>query len=109
MFGAFIALMFAAVLAIAGGCQSIAGKTAEETVDDASITAAVQSRLTADRMANFTRVDVDTQQGVVNLSGIVPSADQKVRAAEIARQVQGVKRVNNNLQVQKELSSVSEK
>jgi hyperosmotically inducible protein len=51
-------------------------------------------------MSNFTRVDVDTERGVVNLSGVVQTAEQKARAAEIARQVNGVKRVNNNLQVQ---------
>jgi hyperosmotically inducible protein len=82
------------------GCQSMTGKTAGENVSDASITTAVQSKLTADRISNFTRVDVDTERGVVNLSGVVASADQKARAAELARQVNGVKRVNNNLQVE---------
>ena len=82
------------------GCQSMTGKTAGQNVSDASITTAVQSKLTADRISNFTRVDVDTERGVVNLSGVVASADQKARAAELARQVNGVKRVNNNLQVE---------
>ena len=82
------------------GCQSMTGRTAGEHVSDASITTAVQSKLTADRVSNFTRVDVDTDRGVVNLSGVVVSADQKARAAELARQVNGVKRVNNNLQVE---------
>ena len=84
----------------AAGCQTTTGKTAGENVSDASISTMVQSKLTADRMSNFTRVDVDTERGVVNLSGVVPSAEQKARAAEIARQVNGVKRVNNNLQIQ---------
>lgn len=109
MFRALNALMLMAVLAISSGCQSMTGKTAGDAVDDSSITAAVQGKLTADRLSNFTRVDVDTEHGVVNLSGIVPSADQKARAAELARQVQGVKRVNNNLQIQSELSSKTEK
>ena len=82
------------------GCQSMTGKTAGENVSDASISTAVQSKLTADRMSNFTRVDVDTARGVVNLSGVVQSAEQKARASELARQVNGVKKVNNNLQVQ---------
>lgn len=82
------------------GCQSMTGKTAGENVSDASISTAVQSKLTADRMSNFTRVDVDTERGVVNLSGVVQSAEQKARASELARQVNGVKKVNNNLQVQ---------
>ena len=82
------------------GCQSMTGRTTGESVSDASITTAVQSKLTADRISNFTRVDVDTARGVVDLSGVVGSADQKARAAELARQVNGVKRVNNHLQVE---------
>jgi len=78
----------------------MSGKTAGETVSDASISTAVQSKLTADRISNFTRVDVDTERGTVNLSGVVQSVEQKARASELARQVNGVKRVNNNLQVQ---------
>ncbi|HEY7533437.1 MAG TPA: BON domain-containing protein [Nitrospiraceae bacterium] len=84
------------------GCQATSGKTAGETMNDASISTAVQAKLTSDRLSNFTRVDVDTDRGVVQLSGIVQSADQKKRAEELARQVDGVKRVNNNLQIQKE-------
>ncbi|HJR75825.1 MAG TPA: BON domain-containing protein [Nitrospiraceae bacterium] len=83
-----------------GACQSTTGKTAGQTMTDSKITASVQSKLTADRAANFTRVDVDTDRGVVSLSGVVPSADQKSRAEELARQVNGVTRINNNLQIQ---------
>jgi hyperosmotically inducible protein len=83
-----------------GACQSTTGKTAGQTMTDSKITASVQSKLTADRVSNFTRVDVDTERGVVNLSGVVPSTEQKTRAEELARQVNGVTRINNNLQVQ---------
>jgi osmotically-inducible protein OsmY len=83
-----------------GACQSTTGKTAGQTMTDTKITASVQSKLTADRISNFSRVDVDTERGVVNLSGVVPSADQKSRAEELARQVNGVTRINNNLQIQ---------
>jgi hyperosmotically inducible protein len=83
-----------------GACQSTTGKTAGQTMTDSKITASVQSKLTADRISNFSRVDVDTERGVVNLSGVVPSAEQKSRAEELARQVNGVTRINNNLQIQ---------
>jgi hyperosmotically inducible protein len=92
--------MVAAIAFTSVGCETTTGKTAGETVSDASISTKVQGKLTGDRMANFSRIDVDTERGVVNLSGVVENADQKARAAEIARQVDGVKRVNNNLQVQ---------
>lgn len=95
-------LRFVVVLAVAAcaGCQSTAGQTAGQRMSDASITAAVQGKLTGDRISNFTRVDVETEGGVVSLSGMVLSADQRKRAEELARQVNGVVRVNNNLQIQ---------
>lgn len=42
-----------------------------QRVDDATITAAVKAKLTADRPKNLVNVDVDTKQGVVHLQGIV--------------------------------------
>ncbi|HEU4341331.1 MAG TPA: BON domain-containing protein [Candidatus Binatia bacterium] len=82
------------------GCQALTGKTAGQNVDDATITASVKSTLVADKAANLTRVDVDTNKGVVSLNGVVESADQKRRAEQLARRVDGVKSVINNLQVQ---------
>ena len=81
------------------GCQSTTGKTAGQTVDDATITTSVQSKLSSDRISNFSRIDVDTERGVVTLNGVVKSSDQKMRVAELAREVNGVKSVKNNLTV----------
>ncbi len=85
------------------GCQSTTGKTAHQSMSDAGITASVQSKLTADRMANFSRIDVDTERGVVTLTGVVPTVQDKERAARVVREVEGVKRLNNNLQVQDQM------
>lgn len=94
-------LMMVGVLAGAvTACESTTGKTMGQTVSDASISTAVQTKLTGDRISNFTRVDVDTERGVVQLSGVVPSSEQKSRAEELARQVNGVRQVKNNLQIQ---------
>jgi hyperosmotically inducible periplasmic protein len=82
------------------GCQSMTGKTAGETVDDASITAAVKTKLAGEKMSTLTRIDVDTNKGTVYLNGNVENAAMKVRAADLARQVKGVKDVVNNLKVQ---------
>ena len=95
-----IALMLVLVLA-AGACQSMTGKTAGQNVDDASITASVKSKLVADKAANLTRVDVDTNDGTVYLNGTVDSPEQKAKAEQLAWQAQGVKSVVNNLQVAK--------
>jgi osmotically-inducible protein OsmY len=60
-----------------------------------------KAKLVAEKVANLTRVDVDTTNRVVSLNGIVQSPDQKKRAEELALQVSGVTRVQNNLQIQK--------
>ena len=92
-----------AVLLGVGACQSTPrGKTAGEIMADSTITATVQSKLTADRDSNFSRVDVDTENGIVSLSGVVHSAEQKAHAEALARQVKGVTRVDNHLQIQRQ-------
>ena len=96
-------ILSCAVLSLLGtisGCQSTTGKTASQTMSDASISTAVQTKLTSDRLSNFPRIDVDTERGVVNLSGVVETEAQRARAERLARQVEGVVRVNNNLQIQ---------
>ena len=81
-------------------CQSTTGKTTDQTISDASISTAVQAKLTSDRLSNFPRIDVDTERGVVNLSGVVETEAQRAQAARLAQQVNGVVTVNNNLQIQ---------
>ena len=93
-------IMLAGLLLI-GGCTSMTGETAGEYVDDSTITASVKAKLVGEKTANLTRIDVDTTNQVVSLTGIVESPDQKARAEQLASQVSGVKSVKNNLQVQK--------
>jgi osmotically-inducible protein OsmY len=89
------------LLAVAlAGCQSMLGKSTGETVDDASITAAVKTKLAGEKPATLTKIDVDTNKGTVYLNGNVESAALKTRAADLARQVNGVREVVNNLKVQ---------
>ena len=85
----------------ATGCTSMTGQTAGQYVDDSTITTSVKAKLVADKAANFTRIDVDTTNHVVSLTGVVESPEQKARAQQIAMNVSGVHRVDNNLQVQK--------
>jgi hyperosmotically inducible protein len=91
-----VAALVLAVVAVA--CQTT-GKRVGEAVQDARISTAVQARLTNSGVRDFGRVDVDTEHGVVSLSGVVESADRKARAAELAREIDGVKRVANHLQI----------
>jgi osmotically-inducible protein OsmY len=87
-------------ISVLAGCQAMTGKTAGQTVDDAGITTAVKAKLAGEKAATLTRIDVDTNQGVVALNGVVDTSATKQRAEELARQVNGVRSVVNNLQVQ---------
>jgi hyperosmotically inducible protein len=91
-----VGMIVAAALA---GCTAMTGQSAGRNIDDAGITTAVKAKLGGDRAATLTSVDVDTVSGTVYLTGIVPDAAAKQRAASLARQVDGVVAVENNLQM----------
>jgi hyperosmotically inducible periplasmic protein len=81
------------------GCQALTGETLGEHIDDTTITSTVKTRLAAEKGTTLTRIQVDTDRGVVQLSGVVENAAERARAEQIARGVGGVKGVRNNLQV----------
>lgn len=86
------------VMGAAGDAREKANASgAEPKVDDNKLTAMVLTGLKADKELNPLRIDVDTRDGVVTLSGSVPSAAVKARASEIAQNVKDVKSVNNQL------------
>jgi len=96
--GAGLAVL--AVVLLLAACQSTTGRTLGENIDDAGITTTVKAKLAAEKIATLTRIDVDTNQGVVALNGTVQTESMKMRAEQIARQVKGVRDVINNLRVQ---------
>ncbi len=92
-----MALVLAVLLA---ACSSTTGKSLGRDIDDATITAEVKAKLAAEKIATLTRIDVDTNNGVVALNGTVQSEDMRMRAVDVARGVKGVREVVNNLRVQ---------
>jgi osmotically-inducible protein OsmY len=76
-----------------------AGANAMDATFDAGITAKINAGLAADKDLSATRIDVDTKDGVVTLTGPVPNDAAKDRAADIAKNVKDVKSVNNQLTV----------
>ena len=90
----------AVVVLLLAACSGMTGKTLGENIDDAGITAAVKAKLAGEKISTVTRIDVDTNQGVVALNGTVQSEAMRARAGQIARDVKGVRDVVNNLKVQ---------
>jgi hyperosmotically inducible protein len=70
-----------------------------QRVDDSFITAKVKSRLLADSMVKGFKIDVDTLEREVTLTGIVSTTTEAERAIELARGVRGVVKVKNNIKV----------
>jgi len=91
-----------AVLVVVGlcGCVALTGSTLGQNIDDTNITTEIKARLAAEKAATLTRVHVETQQGTVYLTGIVPTEALKTRAGEVAGKIQGVRQVVNNIKVQ---------
>jgi len=76
-------------------------RTIGTQIDDALITAKIKAKLIEDPVTKARKIDVDTVNGVVTLTGVVESEKEIERAIEIAKSVPGVKKIVNNLRVGK--------
>lgn len=71
----------------------------KQDTKNAALTAKVKSALAADVGLKTLRIDVDSMGSSVTLKGAVDSAETRRRAEEVARQVDGVATVRNELTV----------
>lgn len=81
------------------GNMSQSRESAGQYVDDATLTTKVKSAFIEDDKVGAMRINVTTNKGIVQLSGFANSAQEADRAAELARQIPGVKDVKNNIEV----------
>ena len=82
-----------------GGDIKDAASRAGTAVGDAAITTEVKSKFVVDTKVSAFKIDVDTKDGVVTLSGMVPTKAESDHAAMVARDSAGVKSVVNNLRI----------
>lgn len=94
-----ILMVTLAVLFFLNGCQAMTGATMGQNIDDGNLTSYVKTKLASDKLVSLTRVGVETNNGVVYLTGEVETAEQKSRSGSLAYEVKGVRQVVNNLQV----------
>lgn len=76
-----------------------ASRDSGQPVEDTWITTKVKSALLVDEDAPGTRIEVDTVDGVVTLSGSVDTQAEADQAVAAARGIEGVKRVDSKLTV----------
>jgi osmotically-inducible protein OsmY len=75
------------------------GAAGVQKIDDATITTKVNAALAADKDLSAVKIDVDTKDGVVTLTGPAPTPEAASKATKLARDVKGVTSVNNKLTV----------
>jgi osmotically-inducible protein OsmY len=97
----FAASVIAAGIAVSG-CNVIRGQsTAGQYADDVAITTKVKAKLLDSDRVDGLDVNVDSMNGRVTLKGWASSAGEIRAAGEIARSVEGVKSVDNQLQIKR--------
>ncbi len=88
------------VLLTASGCAVTRGQeTVGAYVDDTAITSSVKARFLNNKDVDGTSIRVETLNGTVMLSGFAKSALEKNTAENIARNVNGVKMVKNEIAI----------
>jgi osmotically-inducible protein OsmY len=96
-----IACLAAGTGAVVTGCASgdRTHETEGEGINDSMITSHVSAALEATSDYKFSDVQVSTFKGKVQLSGFVDNGNHKSQAAKVARDVEGVKDVINNITI----------
>jgi hyperosmotically inducible protein len=94
------AAFLVAVCTVALGCAG--SRTQESTgeyLSDTWITTKVKAALVDDSVVKATEVNVETFKGVVQLSGFVSSDAAMDQAVVVARNIEGVTSVKNDMQI----------
>ena len=91
---------FAAVTLFSAGCAVVRQQeTVGAFVDDTTITTQIKSRMAANPAVSALAISVETLKGEVQLSGFAKTSSERATAESIAREINGVKRVRNDIVV----------
>ena len=91
---------FAAVTLFSAGCAVVRQQeTVGAFVDDTTITTQIKSRMAANPAVSALAISVETLKGEVQLSGFAKTSNERATAESIAREINGVKRVRNDIVV----------
>lgn len=95
----FAAVLATTVIAMSGCAVTRGQETVGAYIDDTSITTSVKARFVDNKQVDASSIRVETLNGVVMLSGFAKNATEKSTAETIARNVNGVKTVRNEIAV----------
>jgi osmotically-inducible protein OsmY len=94
-----LGLSIAAATAFNGCAGNQYDRSTGQYIDDKSLTVRVHDALHDNSEYKFDNVNVNVFRGTVQLSGFVDNADQKTKAVEIAKGVQGIQNVEDSITV----------
>jgi hyperosmotically inducible periplasmic protein len=97
-----------ALLGMAACSSTRTQRAPGEQVDDAALLSSVKSALASDPITEAGEINVDVNRGIVKLSGFVDSSKEQAQAVQVARNVKGVKEVQNDIAVQKATESTGD-
>lgn len=99
--GNYLSALFLAVtlMSVIGCASTSKQESTGQYMDDTAITARVKSAIFREPDLKSTEINVETFKGVVQLSGFVRSQDAINKAVQVARGVNGVASVKNDMRV----------
>lgn len=95
----FLAVTAVTMVSVVGCASTQSQEGTGEYVDDSVITTKVKSAIFNEPTLKVAEINVETFKGVVQLSGFVSSSAAASKAAELARNVRGVKSVKNDIRL----------
>lgn len=93
------ALMAAVFMSLVGCAGTRSQESTGEYVEDSYITTKVKAAILNEPDLKVSEINVETFKGIVQLSGFVSSKEAADRAVEVARNVKGVKSVQNDMRL----------
>lgn len=94
---AIVAILASAL--ILGGCTGLTGTITPQPRDDAIVATKIKAVLIEEATLDAAAIHVESDAGMVTLSGFAGSEEQRELAITLARSVDGVKQVNNQIEV----------
>ena len=82
-----------------GETVAVGAAQAQDALSDGAVTAKIKSKMALDDTVKALSIDVDTDNGVVTLSGSVNSPAEKAKAVQLAKETAGVTSVVDRLVV----------
>ncbi len=103
-----VALLASAAVGLATAACATQPRDPEQVLEDATVASRIKAGLLSDPVIAGSAIGVDVQDGVVTLTGRVPSEAAATRVLGIARSTEGVRRVEDRLVRESPTSSSTE-